>query len=146
MVPKNNYGGRNGKTANDAVMLKYLTLSTYQMQRRNFAFSDCDTTDCYDQILPHMLSMIYEKMSLPQQTCHWLIRALVKIQYHMQTMHGIYERVSQSDEQGAIFGIGQGATDTPDGWLLVSTILSKMYDKIATGCTLQDLLNNTIVK
>ena len=66
MVPKNNYGGRNGKTANDAVMLKYLTLSTYQMQRRNFAFSDFDATACYDRILPHMLSMIYEKMGLPQ--------------------------------------------------------------------------------
>ena len=25
MIPKNNFGGRNGKTANDAVMLKYLT-------------------------------------------------------------------------------------------------------------------------
>ena len=40
---------------------------------RNFAFSDCDATACYDRILPHMLSMIYEKMGLPKQTCHWLI-------------------------------------------------------------------------
>ena len=66
MVPNNNHGGRNGKTANDAVMLKYLTLSIYQMQRRNFAFTNCDASTCYDRILPHMLSIIYEKMGLPQ--------------------------------------------------------------------------------
>ena len=83
MVPNNNYGGRNGKTANYAVILKYLTLSSYQMQRRHFVFFDYDATACYDRILPHMLSMIYKKMSLPQQNCHWLIRDLVQMQYHM---------------------------------------------------------------
>ena len=79
-----------------------------------------------------MLSLIYEKMGLPQDTCHWMIRALVQMQYHMQTMHGISEGVSQTDEGGALFGIGQGATDAPAGWLLVSTILSKIYDKQAS--------------
>ena len=41
-VPPNNYGGRAGKMANDAVMLKYLSLSACQMQRRNCALTDCD--------------------------------------------------------------------------------------------------------
>ena len=56
----------------------------------------------------------------------------------MQTMHGISEGVSQTDEGGALIGIGQGATDAPAGWLLVSTILSKIYDKQAHGCKVVD--------
>ena len=84
-------------------------------------------------------------MGLPQETCHWMIRALVQMKYHMQTMHGISEGFSQSDETGAIFGIGQGETDAPAGWLLVSTILSKMYDMQANGCNLSDPFHTLLV-
>ena len=68
------------------------------------------------------------------------------MKYHVHTMHGISEGVSQSNEQGSIFGIVQGATDSPTGWLLISTILSKMYDTKAHGCTLQDPIYHTLVK
>ena len=69
----------------------------------------------------------------------------MQMKYHMQTMHGISEGVSQTDEKGAIFGIGQGATDAPAGWLFVSTILSKLYDMKAHGCNLLDPLNKILV-
>ena len=91
------------------------------------------------------MSLIYEKMILPQDTCHLMIRALVQMKYHMQTLHGISEGVSQKDDEGALFGIGQGATDAPAGWLLVSTILSKMYDMQAHGCNVLDPFKKLLV-
>ena len=68
------------------------------------------------------------------------------MKYHMQTMHGISEGVSQTDEDGALFGIGKGATDAPAGWLLVSTILSKIYDKQAHGCNVVYPFNKLLVQ
>ena len=68
------------------------------------------------------------------------------MKYYVHTMYGISKGVSQSDEQGSIFGIGQGETDDHSGWLLISTILSKMYDTKAHGCILQDPIYHTLVK
>ena len=65
MIPKNNCGGRKGRSAMDVVMLKYITLSTCTMQRQNYAVTDCDARACYDRILPILFSLCYWKMRLP---------------------------------------------------------------------------------
>ena len=65
MIPKNNISVRKGKIAIDVVMLKYLTISTFHMTRKNYAITDCDARACYDRILPHILFLCYSKMGLP---------------------------------------------------------------------------------
>eukprot|EP00957_Ditylum_brightwellii_P051205 3881639-Ditylum_brightwellii.AAC.1 len=42
----------------------------------------------------------------------------------------------------AVFGIGQGATDRPAGWLFISDIALKCYSQLAHGCKMQDLGKN----
>ena len=138
MIPKNNCGGRKGRTAMDVVMLKFFTLSTCTMQRKNCALTDCDARACYDRVLPILLSLCYSKMGLPEDDCIWLSRALVNMEYHMVTEHGISLQTSKTDKNGPIFGIGQGSTDAPAGWLLLTTILSKLYDRSVRGCCLHN--------
>lgn len=145
MIPKNNCGGRKGRSAMDVVMLKYITLSTCTMQRRNCALTDCDARACYDRILPILLSLCYCKMGLPAEDSIWLTRALANMEYHMVTNHGISIQTSKTDNSGPIYGIGQGATDAPAGWLLLSTILSKIYDRYASGCKLSNPTKDTHV-
>ena len=60
------------------------------------------------------------------------------MKYHVVTAHGIFTKYSTSAESQPLYGIGQGATDAPTGWLLVSTILSRYYNKKATGTILRD--------
>ena len=127
-IPPNNRGGISGKMAHDAVMLKYLSISTCHMQRRNCALTDCDAKSCYDRVLPHILSLCYSKLGLPDSTCRWISRALVNMKYHVQTSNGIYQGTSQSDKDGMVFGVGQGAIDAPTGWLFISAFLSHLYD------------------
>ena len=138
MIPSNNRGGRAGKMAHDAVMLKYLSISTCHMQRRNCALTDCDAKSCYDRVLPHILSLCYSKLGLPASTCRWLSRALVNMKYHVQTSHGVSQGISQSDKDGMVFGVGQGATDAPTGRLFISAFLSHLYDSEANGSFLYD--------
>lgn len=143
-IPMNNSGGRKGRTAIDVVMLKYLTISTFHMTRKNCAITDCDARACYDRILPHILFLCYSKMGLPTKDCVWLARALVTMRYHILTGHGPSSAFSTTDNEQQLFGIGQGATDASAGWLLISTILSRVYDTFAKGCKLKspDALNN----
>ena len=82
-IPINNSGGRKGRTAIDVAMLKYLTIGTSHMIRKNCAITDYDTRACYDRILPHVLFLCYSKMGLPQNECVWLAKALVNIHYHI---------------------------------------------------------------
>ena len=135
LIPNNNYGGRKGRTAIDVVMYKYLTIGIFHMQRHNCAITDCDATACYDRILPVLLSLCYHKMGLPAHGCTWLIKALTQMNYHVLTSHGCSEQTSHTDDKGTIFGIGQGATDASAGWLLISTLLSQLYEKRRMGAT-----------
>ena len=133
-----NYGGRNGKCANDVVMKKYLTLQIWHLQRHNGALTDCDAKSCYDRIIPILLYLAYSKAGLPHSTCLWLCQCLINMEYHIVTAYGASSDTSTSTDTHPLYGIGQGATDAPSGWLLVSTILSRYYDSKAIGCTLVD--------
>ena len=61
----------------------------------------------------------------------------------MVTGHGPSSKTSKTDENDSIFGIGQGATDASTGWLLIATILSKLYDS-AANCQTQHKTNTYI--
>ena len=136
VIPENNHGGRNDMMANDVVMLKFFTFGICHLQRRNCALTDCDAKACYDRILPILLYLCYGKMGLPSETCQWLCRALTSMEYHIVTSHGPSENVSKTDSRGTIYGIGQGATDAPSGWLFLSALISRVHDARANGCTL----------
>jgi len=134
----NSYGGRNGRCANDAVMKKFMTLQTMHLERRNGAMTDCDAKACYDRIVPIVLYLSYSKAGLPHTACVWLCKSLTKMQYHMTTAQGVSERHTENTSDCQIYGVGQGATDAPTGWLFVSTTISRLQDKYATGCVMRD--------
>ena len=133
-----NYGGRNGKCANDVVMKKYLTLQIWHLQRHNGALTDCDAKSCYDRIIPILLYLSYSKAGLLHSMYLWLCQCLINMEYHIVTAYSASSDTSTSSDTHPLYGIGQGATDAPSGWLLVSTILSRYYDSKAIGCTLVD--------
>ena len=56
------------------------------------------------------------------------------MRYHILTGHGPSNDVSEYDDKHQLFGIGQGATDASAGWLIISTFLSQVYDKLEQGC------------
>ena len=51
----------------------------------------------------------------------------------MITVYGPSDNIPSTTNETPILGIGQGATDASAGWLLITTLLSKMYDKTASG-------------
>ena len=124
--------------ANDVVMLKFITLGICHLQWRNCALTDCNAKACYDCILSTLLYLCYGKMGLSLETCQWLCRALISMEYHIVTSHGPSEKLSTTDSCSKIYGIGQGVTDAPSRWLFLSTLISRVHDAWANGCTLSN--------
>ena len=120
------------------MLQKHLTLQAIHLQRKNFALTDCDATACYDRVVPILLYLCYSKAGLPHHLCLWLCRALTTMKYHMTTSTGISEQFSEATADRRIYGVGQGATDAPSGWLFVSVIISNTYNKFAKGCNISD--------
>eukprot|EP00978_Attheya_sp_CCMP212_P031043 scaffold116006_cov90-Attheya_sp.AAC.1 len=58
------YGGRNGRTAIDVVMLKTFTIAVLHLMRCNGAIVDCNAKACYDRILPVIIALLYYKAGL----------------------------------------------------------------------------------
>ena len=58
------------------------------------------------------------------------------MKYQMITSYGPSVNVSETTLNNPILGVGHGYTDLCACWLLVSTRLSHMYNKSATGYTL----------
>eukprot|EP00957_Ditylum_brightwellii_P145496 11078649-Ditylum_brightwellii.AAC.1 len=61
------------------------------------------------------------------------------MEYHMSTEKGASTEKNKHSEENPKFGTGQGATDSPSKWNFNDNILTKVYNKKAKGCVLQDL-------
>ena len=133
-----NYGGRNNRSSIDVVMKKVFTLTTYKLTRTNAAITDCDAKACYDRILPHVMALANIKAGLPKKTATLFMNTLHKMKYHISTGLGISKIANINDDDCPIYGIGQGATDAPAQWTLMSDIIQKIHNDKAIGTTIMN--------
>eukprot|EP00957_Ditylum_brightwellii_P191679 14592467-Ditylum_brightwellii.AAC.1 len=111
-------GGQNGRTATDIVLGKSFLMDTFHMQQANAACMDCDAKVYFDRILPIVLLLAYFKAWLPYDTCAFSASILYNMQYYIMTALGVAAAANYFELFGpAIYGIGQGATDGPLGWI-----------------------------
>eukprot|EP00957_Ditylum_brightwellii_P060707 4608948-Ditylum_brightwellii.AAC.1 len=47
---------------------------------------------------------------------------------------------------GPVYGIGQGATDSPPGWMCIVDVGLKFYEQLTKGCTMTDPTKSIIQK
>eukprot|EP00957_Ditylum_brightwellii_P021821 1646382-Ditylum_brightwellii.AAC.1 len=63
---------------------------------------------------------------------------LYNLRYTLTTVYGKATKQNWHNFIVAVFGIGQGATDGPSGWVFISDIILKCYAKLAKGCKIYD--------
>lgn len=132
-ISDENYGGRNNRSAIDVVLKKVFTLTTYHLTRTNAAITDCDAKACYDRILPHVMALANIKAGLPKKPATLFMNVLHNMKYHITTGLGISKLANTNSKKTPIYGIGQGATDAPAQWTLMSDIIQKIHNNRAYG-------------
>eukprot|EP00957_Ditylum_brightwellii_P058095 4405903-Ditylum_brightwellii.AAC.1 len=120
-------GGRNSREALDIVFGKTITFDTLHLQRSNFGCTDCDAKACYNCINPLVLLLAYFKAGLLYECCFFLITMLYNLRYILTMAFGEALFSNWHHFIVAVFGIGQGATEGPVGWLFISNIVLKCY-------------------
>jgi hypothetical protein len=125
------YGGRNGHSAIDVVLLKEFTLGILHLKRYKSTVIDCDAKACYHRILAVLVALVYFKAGLALSVCTLFARALKQMKFYMVTAFGVSEQYNQHSNETPSYGIGQGATDGPPGWTGVSDIIIKSHNSKA---------------
>jgi hypothetical protein len=132
------WGGIPGRTAIDLVMSKEMMTICLHLMRKNGAITDVDATACYDRMVPALIWLGYFKAGATWNIVQLFALALLNLKYFIVTAFGISLLANQHSDLSQFLGPGQGATDAPFAWALISTYLICAYKKQAHGCTLKD--------
>eukprot|EP00957_Ditylum_brightwellii_P085169 6477273-Ditylum_brightwellii.AAC.1 len=68
------------------------------------------------------------------------------MQYYITTAFGITTIANYHGLFGPVYGIDQGATDRPPGWICNADIVLKCYERLSKGCTISDPTNTITQK
>eukprot|EP00957_Ditylum_brightwellii_P081787 6222521-Ditylum_brightwellii.AAC.2 len=129
----NQYSGHNGRAAPDIVLGKSFTMDTVHFQQENMGATDCNAQAYYDRIILFILLLTYLKAGLDYHMCVLFATILCNMQYHITTAFGIASQVNFFNKLAENFGIGQGSTDGPVGWTMISDVILKHYHKMYKG-------------
>eukprot|EP00957_Ditylum_brightwellii_P017308 1303626-Ditylum_brightwellii.AAC.1 len=108
------------------------------MQQANFGCTDCNANACYDRIIHMVLLLAYFKAGLPFNVCAFLTMILYILKHTLTTSFGEGPQQNWHKFLAAVFGIGQGSTDGPSGWLFISNLILKCYTRLACGFVIKD--------
>eukprot|EP00957_Ditylum_brightwellii_P076329 5801398-Ditylum_brightwellii.AAC.1 len=61
------HSSREGQTLIDVVKLEQFTADVHHYQWSNAGMAGCNAKDCYNQITPELLALLYAKAGCPKQ-------------------------------------------------------------------------------
>jgi hypothetical protein len=117
------WGGRPGRTAIDLVMSKEMFNTIHHLLRKNGAITDVDATACYDRMVPNLIWLAYWKAGATWNIVQLLACSLLALQYYIVTAFGKSNLKNFHSRLSQFLGPGQGASDSPFAWALISTYL-----------------------
>eukprot|EP00957_Ditylum_brightwellii_P211846 15366664-Ditylum_brightwellii.AAC.3 len=93
------------------------------MSCRNTSFTaDSDARACYYWVISEITTLAQYQAGLPKHTAVFSLYALKQMKYHMVISYGIDSKSFQTTKESPIYGIGEGAMDTPPDWTIVPHI------------------------
>jgi hypothetical protein len=134
-INDNLFGSQTGKEALDCCFLRELEYEITRLTRKPIVHFDNDATSCYDRIPVFIANVISRKYGMDRRVCIVHGRTLAEAKYYLKTKLGISESYIQHCRAHPFFGNGQGAGDSPQKWLFMSSTLFDIYEPRAAGST-----------
>ena len=127
------YGSQPDKEAMDALIIRELEYEMSRLTCKPCIHFDNDATSCYDRIPCFLANLASRKYGMNKKICIVQGKTLKEAKYHLKTKLGISDDFIQHSQAYPIYGTGQGSGNSPTYWLLISSTLFDMYDRMATG-------------
>jgi hypothetical protein len=121
----NQFGCLPGREALTPAFMEELQWEIARSSRRSLLRSDFDATSCFDQIIPSIASLVSRSYGMHRTLCIVHARFLEDAKYLLRTKLGISEESYSHCEEYPIYGTGQGSSNSPVLWALIS---SKAFD------------------
>jgi len=132
-VNVNLFGSQPGKEALDSCFIRELEYEMTRLTRKPIIHFDNDATSCYDRIPVFIANVISRKYGMNRRVCMVQGRTLAEAKYFLKTKLGISDTYIKHCRAHPIFGNGQGAGDSPQKWLFMSSTLFDIYEPKAAG-------------
>jgi hypothetical protein len=129
------YGGRAGMEAQSLVFLEELKTEISTLSRKSLVNFDNDAASCYDRILPSLASLIGRKKGLHTNVAYVHATTLHDAKYKLKTAMGVSTEFYQHCASYPIYGTGQGSTNSPVIWIIISSTLFDIHNQKAHGAT-----------
>jgi hypothetical protein len=107
---------------------------------------DNDASDCFDRMLPSLVSLTNRSYGLPQQLARLHGATLQATRYYLKTSQGVSKSYYSHCTDFLIYGTSQGLGNSPVLWLLLSASLFDIHTSHAHGAKLQDPSGNTTLR
>ena len=135
LLHKDLWGTRKDRSANDAALMKELTLGLSRITLTALATFDNDAKSCYDRVIMPLALIICRQLGLPKEAAAWIGNTTQRMKNFVKTGHGVTKDWFGSlDGSGKVkHGIGQGNRAAPAIWLFVSNLLFHILEKHAQG-------------
>eukprot|EP00957_Ditylum_brightwellii_P085610 6512629-Ditylum_brightwellii.AAC.1 len=121
------YGGRKGYDTKTLLLIEELKYDISYSSRKSLINVDNDAALCYDRILPNISSLVAQKFGLNKNVTFVHATTLEQAKYCLKTALGVSDEYYQH--------CGQGTTNSPQTWLIISSTLCGMFEEPSHGTT-----------
>lgn len=129
------FGGRQGREATNLALAEELKVDICLASRKSLVNFDNDAASCYDRILAPIASLIGRKKGLHRLVTLVHAKTLFEAKFKLKTALGVSESEYSHDDAFPIYGTGQGSTNSPIIWIIISSTLFDIHMKKANGAT-----------
>jgi len=139
-------GGRPGRSAIDLAITKVLSYEIAETLRLRVIIVDNDATACFDRMLeaPNNLACLQHGADPKYVQLH--AQTQRQLRYHLKHKYGISKGFNSHSETQPWYGMGQGAGDACNRWVIGSDSMANAYQEKAHGWTIKSPLPTESVK
>ena len=138
-------GGRAGHDANTLTFMEEMKNEISYCSQKLLVNFDNNAALCYDRIIPNLANLIGQKKGLHRNITFVHASTLAEAKFKLKTALGLSKDYYQHYEAFLIYDTGQGSTNLPTIWLIISSTLFNIHKELSNGATFSDTIQEVEV-
>ena len=129
-------GGQPGRSAIDLAITKVLSYEIADTMRMRVIIVDNDATACFDRMIeaPNNLACLQHGADPKYISLH--AQTQRELRYHLKHKYGISPEYNSHTTKQPWYGMGQGAGDASNRWVIGTNSMANAYSEKAQGWTI----------
>ena len=128
-------GGVPNLNAQNPVFIEEMQNEISRASQKPLVKLNNDATSCYDRILASIACIASHKFGTPKSVTLVMANTLKECKYKLKTMLGVSEEYFSHCSFTPIYGTGQGSSNSPAIWCVISSVLFTSHESKAHGAT-----------